>query len=103
MRCAKGKQVDLSIGVLCILHELSEKYKFNVRELTDASHSTGSQHYSGTAVDINIIGGKHIDYINYNEDFYMNFTKMVKEMRALQFFYPYRSAKKNNIERIQKF
>ncbi|MBL0736771.1 hypothetical protein JI750_07745 [Flavobacterium sp. GN10] len=89
---ARGKQVKLSVGVLYVLHELSKKYKFNVQELAGASHSSGSQHYKGTAIDINTIDGKHVDDKNYTEEFYVELTKAVKEMGAVNVYHPYYSA-----------
>ena len=89
---ARGRQVKLSVGVLYVLHELSKKYKFNVQELAGASHSSGSQHYKGTAIDINIIDGKHVDSKNYDEEFYVQLTKAIKEMGAINVYHPYYSA-----------
>jgi hypothetical protein len=90
---ARGKQVSLSVGVLYVLHELSKKYTFNVSEVTGGDHSSKSKHYDGMAMDINIINDKHVDYINYNEDFYTNFIKEVRKMGAVNVFHPYWSSK----------
>ncbi|WP_230155744.1 hypothetical protein [Flavobacterium sp. CECT 9288] len=93
---AKGKQVSLSIGVLYVLHELSKLYKFNVQELAGASHSENSQHYRGTAIDINKINYKHVDSINFDESFFIKFTKEVKKMGAVNVYHPYWSATKSD-------
>ncbi|UPZ17786.1 hypothetical protein [Flavobacterium humidisoli] len=99
---ARGKQVKLSVGVLYVLHELSKKYKFNVQELAGASHSSGSQHYKGTAIDINEIDGKHVDSKNYDEEFYVELTKAVKEMGAVNVFHPYYSATRADRETTEE-
>jgi len=91
---APGGEVEIISEILYILYELSKIYKLNISEIAGASHSSGSYHYKGTAIDINYIDGKHIDYLNFNEEFYIKFTEKVIKMGAKNVFHPYWSAKK---------
>lgn len=70
---APGGQVKLQEKTIALLYELSKTYTFSVSELGGGSHSVGSKHYSGLAVDINIINGQqvsstHPDLVSFWQD-----------------------------------
>lgn len=54
------KRVQLDARLLRALLTLAESYRYSISEIAGGVHSKKSLHYVGTAVDINIINGKHV-------------------------------------------
>ena len=69
-------EINLNSAMLAGMKTLSEKYTFSVSEISGGDHSTGSQHYSGTAFDVTEIDNKPV---NINSP---NFKAFMKDAKA---------------------
>lgn len=62
---APGGQVNLSRIMLGAIKGLLDTgYSISISEIAGGSHSVGSSHYSGIAVDINIVNGINVRYMS---------------------------------------
>jgi RHS repeat-associated protein len=57
---APGKETALTSNMLDAIIKLSENSTLSISEFAGASHSKGSKHYTGMAVDINYVNGIHV-------------------------------------------
>ena len=52
-----GGEVSLSVQALKAMLALADDYKYRVTEIAGGSHSKGSRHYAGVALDVDQING----------------------------------------------
>jgi hypothetical protein len=57
---APGGTVALAPVLLQSLLDLAGTYTYSISELAGGSHTINSRHYSGVAVDVNVINGQHV-------------------------------------------
>ncbi len=57
---APGGRTTVDSRVLKALLDIEARHTLSVSEITGGSHSSGSKHYLGRAVDINVIDGTHV-------------------------------------------
>ncbi len=82
---APGGSVNLSIDMLRGVNSLTREFSFAITSLAGASHSPNSNHYRGTALDVDTINGQRVS-INHPQFRY--FMKRAQELGAVEVYGP---------------
>jgi hypothetical protein len=84
---APGERVALSQSLLNGIETLSLIFSFSISEIAGGSHSVGSSHYDGVAVDINVVNG--IPVRNMSESQVNQFRNGAFNAGAIKVYDPY--------------
>lgn len=82
---APGGTVNLSVDMLRGINSLTREFSFAITSLAGASHSPNSNHYRGTALDVDTINGQRVS-INHPQFRY--FMKRAQELGAVEVYGP---------------
>ena len=78
-------EVPVSIEMMEAMLTLAETYSYSVTEIAGGSHSKGSRHYAGVAMDVGIINGTGVSAKNKDVS---GFMKACKKLGATEVLGP---------------
>ena len=82
---APGGSVWLDLRMLRGMIDLSQRWTFRVTEIAGGSHSAGSRHYAGVAIDVDMIGGRAV---NSGNPYYRAFMARARALGATEVLGP---------------
>ncbi len=85
---APGTTTVLNQKLLDGVEQLSKKFSFSISEIAGGSHSVGSQHYYGNAIDVNYVNGEHVDKLSMTDEEIINFRNAAYNAGATKVYDP---------------